>query len=53
MYVSCSADTVGGTKGLLSREQKMSSFPILWGVDVSYETLAVNPVTVLSPTSGS
>ena len=59
MYVSFSADTVGGIQTLLSREQKQSSFPMLWGVDVSYQTLPVNPalcfipLTVLSPTSGS
>ena len=31
MQVSYSADTVGGIQALLSREQKQSSFPILWG----------------------
>ena len=30
-------------QALVSREQKMSSFHILCGVDVSYETLPVNP----------
>ena len=34
-----SPDTVGGIQALLSCEQKLSSFPILCGVDVSYESL--------------
>ena len=33
----------------LSREQKLSSFPILCGVDVSFETLPVNPALCFIP----
>ena len=52
-YRTVSADTVGGIQALLSREQKLSSFyasfPILCAVDVSYETLPVNPALCFIP----